>query len=662
LAACPFIGPNPVTGDSADTPGVTINFDGLKTTGSFLLDTGAGASMISSALAEQVQVRYRPGTEGTNFPVLEHFDAGTLQWVEVEDQFTSKIGGVGGIVTVAGFFLDDMLVRTTEGNAANDNDRNHLKFQSTPVLVHDISLQDPNTNETLTLDGIFGMNNLVASAMVIPGDPIPSIFGETLSSFNWVVFDQPNGILGLDVKPPISGWTGGGSSELYLFLHDDIADISWSSSYNWEGVSPGSHTTLVFSQSAPVTTSNFNDFPDGTPFKGLTFQGAAAFTLQGNRVALEGDVINNSTATQTIQLDLELSGGNRAFAANTGDIVVSGQIRGEGGLIKTGAKKLVLQAANSFAGDTAIREGTLTLDGGDLGSSAAIIISDGATLEVVGGTPTVGNISGHGEVAVSGASTLLTAGSISANRLRIGGSASTSWTGEATTDPHWTNPLNWGGAAPTKYGELNFGPATPASVANANDNPADTPFTGINFAGSSAYTLQGNRIKLDGNVVNGSSQTQTLGLDLQLVGTSRTFSADAADIVVTGQISGGEGLIKTGSQKLVLMAANTFTGTTSIREGTLVLDGGDLADSSAVNIADGAELRVIGGVPTLGSISGQGEVTVSGSGTVLSAPSITADRLTIGTVVASTAVPEPTAIVLLCVAMAAGMAYRKAIR
>lgn len=664
LAVNPFIGPNPVTGGSADTPGVTVEFGGLKTTGSFLFDSGASASMISSAMAAKLQVRYRPGTQGTDNPVLEHFDTATYQWTAIADQFTLPIGGVGGTVTSAGFYLDDMLLRTIEGNAANDADPNHLKFLSTPVLVNDITLRDPKTNQTLTLDGVFGMNNVIANAMVIPDPLAPTIYGQTMSNFNWVVFDQPNGLLGLDVKPPIAGWTGGGSSDLYQEIYQ-TTDTSWSSSYNWEGVSPTGNpagTTLVFSQSTPVTTSNFNDFPDGTPFKGITFQGAAAFTLQGDRVALVGDVINNSAATQTIQLELELSGGNRAFAANTADIVVSGQISGDGGLIKTGPKRLVLQAANSYAGGTAIREGTLTLDGGDLGSSAAISISNGATLEVVGGTPWVGDISGHGEVVVSGANTILTADSISADSLRIGGGASTTWTGGAAADPHWTNPANWGGAAPAAYGELNFGPATPTSTVNANDYPADTPFSGINFSGSSAYTLQGNRIKLEGNVVNASSQTQMLGLDLQLAGTSRTFSADGADIVVTGQISGSEGLIKTGPQALILMAANTYMGATDIREGTLVLDGGDLADGSLVNIAAGAELDVISGAPTLGSISGQGAVMVSGIGTVLSTPSIAVDRLTIGAPPVSAAVPEPGAMVLLCLAVAAGVVCRKAMR
>jgi autotransporter-associated beta strand protein len=421
LAVNPFIGPNPVTGGSTDTPGVTIGFDGSKTTGSFLLDTGAAASMISTAMAGNIHVRYQPGTQGTDNPVLERLDPQTSQWTAIEDQFTSQIGGVGGIVTVAGFFLDSMLIRTTEGNAANDADPNHFNFRQAPVLVNDISLEDPITHRTLTLDGIFGVNNFGTNALVIPG-PIPAFGGITYGNFNWAVFDQPNGLLGLDLKAPVSTWNGNGSDELYSLIFPGV-ETNWSNTINWAGMSPNPTTELVFSQTSPTSTSNFNDFPDGTVFNGITFTGSSVFTLQGNRVALTGDVINNSTHAQTIALDLETAGVPLTFAANTADIVVSGKIIGDQGIIKMGDQKLILKAANTYAGNTTITEGTLTLDGGDLADASAISISTGATLEILSGTPTLGDISGQGTVLVSGIGTTLTARSIIADTLTIGSAA-----------------------------------------------------------------------------------------------------------------------------------------------------------------------------------------------------------------------------------------------
>jgi hypothetical protein len=98
-------------------------------------------------------------------------------------------------VTAAGFFVDSLLVRTREGNVLNDLDPAHLRYLRAPVLVFDISLKDPVTGDVLTLDGLFAMSLLVAT---MDAQNFP--FGELgLSAFNWIVFDQAAGILGLDV-------------------------------------------------------------------------------------------------------------------------------------------------------------------------------------------------------------------------------------------------------------------------------------------------------------------------------------------------------------------------------------------------------------------------------------------------------------------------------
>jgi hypothetical protein len=203
----PFIGPNPVAqldpNPPADiTPGVTVSLGNLSTTGSFLLDTGAAASILSKHLAEDLHVRYRAGTEGSDNPRLEKFDPSqpALPGTLIADQFQFTVGGTGGTEKAAGFFLDSMLVRTMEGNPLSDVDPNHLRFLGAPFLVHDITVQDPVTSESLTLDGVLGMNYLVANAFITESLPLPSIENLTASPFNWITFDEPNGILGLDVK------------------------------------------------------------------------------------------------------------------------------------------------------------------------------------------------------------------------------------------------------------------------------------------------------------------------------------------------------------------------------------------------------------------------------------------------------------------------------
>jgi autotransporter-associated beta strand protein len=624
LAANPFIGPNPVAalygGPPDNTPGVTISLGGLKTTGSFLFDTGAAASMISTSLAAALHVRYVGGSQASG--KLEMFDPAQPGWsAPIANQFTLDLGGIGGTISAAGFFLDSMLLRALEGNPLNDNDPNHIVFRGVPVLVHDITVQNPVTLQTLTLDGVFGMNNLVASFDT-------TTFDMASGNFNWIVFDQPNGILGLDLKASAASWTGGGSP----------ASAIWKLDANWDGnKAPTAGFALKFGDLPPTSVNNMNDFDAGTQFAGITFDGNTAFNLQGNRIDLAGNVVNISTKTQTIGLDLTLVGAARTFIADSGDIVVNGHIGGDQGLVKTGASKLILKNTNTYTGGTTVGEGTLTLDGGDLNDTSTVSVANGATLEIVSGTPTLGNINGQGTVFVAGSDTRLTSASITADSLFIGIPAiSAAWTGGGNPgSPQWSNPANWGGTALNPLNALVFGQATPVSVNNTNDFTANTQFSGITFAGSSAFTLLGNRIGLAGNVENNSTQSQTIELDMQIAGATRVFNSATADIIVGGQISGAQGLIKTGAGKLILKTSNTYTGGTTVSQGKLILDGGDLDDASPIVVGSGASLEIVGGAPTLGNIAGHGTVKVSGVSTALTTGRLSVDSLIINTVVVS---------------------------
>lgn len=194
MANNPFIGPNPVAkldpeAPADGTPGVTVAFNGFQATGSFLLDTGAAASMISTELAARLHLRYVPGTEpgGDSTPVLETFDPEhpELPGQTLAGQFQMDIGGIGGTTSVAGFRLSSFLVPTVEGDP--------LDFLDAPVLVADITVQDPITSDILTLDGIFGMNFMVASVDLTTWDI-------RAGAFDWIVFDEPNHLLGLELR------------------------------------------------------------------------------------------------------------------------------------------------------------------------------------------------------------------------------------------------------------------------------------------------------------------------------------------------------------------------------------------------------------------------------------------------------------------------------
>ena len=227
LETNPFIGKNPVhvfdQQPTADVPAIQLAYNGHTAEGSFLLDTGAAASILSTKIAEDlgVFVRYEMRDDGwgtlVKTPILYRqitVGSSTIN-VDLEEQFSLPLSGIGGTSSLAGFFLDSLLLPTNEGVQTSDTNYD-IRFLHAPILVGDISLEDPTqwiwvpedpsdpaspliqVHPFLTLDGIFGMNYLVAS-MDFSGE-FDLTFDITSSAFNWIVYDHDNATLTLDLK------------------------------------------------------------------------------------------------------------------------------------------------------------------------------------------------------------------------------------------------------------------------------------------------------------------------------------------------------------------------------------------------------------------------------------------------------------------------------
>ena len=204
LSSNPFIGPNPVallSGHNDGTPPVTISNGLYSGAGSFLFDTGAQTSFMSSAMAAKVHVHYKPGNLGTDNPILID-DKGN----PIPNQFAEPVGGIGGSTTVAGFYLSSLSLPTIEGTP--------IRFTNAPVLVLDVTATNPATHQTLTLDGDFGMNYLVSST-----DATLSV--NHTGDFTWVTYDQPNGILGLQLPGAPTVNTASISGNVFLDVNKD---------------------------------------------------------------------------------------------------------------------------------------------------------------------------------------------------------------------------------------------------------------------------------------------------------------------------------------------------------------------------------------------------------------------------------------------------------
>ena len=187
LADNPFIGPSPTAVGKAkgNVPPIVVTLNGKQSSGTWLFDTGAAASMISSEQAKKLGVTYAPGTEGT--------DAAKLNGAPADQQFTFTIGGIGGQRKAVGFYLDTLTLPTREPDG--------IVYKRAPVIVADITVIDENTQEKITLDGVLGMNYFVASANVQQAGLMPDINNLTVGAYEAIVFDEPAATLGLKLKP-----------------------------------------------------------------------------------------------------------------------------------------------------------------------------------------------------------------------------------------------------------------------------------------------------------------------------------------------------------------------------------------------------------------------------------------------------------------------------
>jgi hypothetical protein len=168
LVGNPMIGPNPFAPRDA-RKGVVVSYKGKSVSGTFLLDTGAATSMISSRLTQKLGVN--------------------LDQIPKAEQFSLAVGGIGGARESTGIYFDKLELPTMEGS---------ISFTGAPLLVADISMQDAD-GKTYTLDGVLGMNYLVAS-VEIAGGLLPDIGKMVDGPFKSIVIDLKNNELGLEPK------------------------------------------------------------------------------------------------------------------------------------------------------------------------------------------------------------------------------------------------------------------------------------------------------------------------------------------------------------------------------------------------------------------------------------------------------------------------------
>ncbi|EEP2493040.1 AIDA autotransporter-like protein ShdA, partial [Salmonella enterica subsp. enterica] len=395
---------------------------------------------------------------------------------------------------------------------------------------------------------------------------------------------------------------------------DDVLTLSGANSYS--GGTLISDGTLVASNVEALGTGDVTDdavlelntggdFDNAISGSGqVEKSGDGTLTLSGSNTYTGGTTINDGTLIAT-SVDALGSGDvtdNATLALNTGG-TFDNAISGSGQVVKSGDDVLTLSGANSYSGGTLISDGTLVasnveaLGSGDVTNDAVLELNTGGTFDnTISGSGRVVK-SGDGALTLSGANsysggTLISDGTLIAGRVDVLGS------GDVTDNA--TLELNTGGT---------FDNAISGSgqVVKSGDDV-------LTLSGANSYS--GGTLISDGTLV--ASNVEALGTGD--VTDNATLEMNTGGDFINN--IGGTGRVeKSGDDALTLSGSNTYTGGTTINDGTLIatsvdaLGSGDVTNNAVLELNTGGDfINNIGGTGRVEK-SGDETLTLSGSNT-----------------------------------------------
>ncbi|HIE8019941.1 TPA: autotransporter-associated beta strand repeat-containing protein [Salmonella enterica] len=325
--------------------------------------------------------------------------------------------------------------------------------------------------------------------------------------------------------------------------------------------------------------------------------GDGALTLSGANSYSGGTLISDGTLIAG-RVDVLGSGDvtdNATLEMNTGG-TFSNTISGSGQVVKSGDKTLTLSGVNTYIGGTLISGGTLLASNVEaLGTGS---VADNAVLELNTGGDFTNNISGSGQVVKSGDDALTLSGSntYTGGTLISGGTLVASnvealGTGDVTDNA--TLALNAGGDFTNNIGGTGR----------------------VEKSGDKTLTLSGSNTYTGGTLI---SSGTLVANDVNALGTGDVTDNATLALNTGGDfdnaISGSGKVEKSGDETLTLSGSNTYTGGTTINDGTLIATSVDALGSG--DVTDNAVLELNTGGDFTNNISGSGQVVKSGDETL----------------------------------------------
>ncbi len=398
-----------------------------------------------------------------------------------------------------------------------------------------------------------------------------------------------------------------GAASPTVTLVDELIPASVSvdstSNYTFSGAGMiGGSGGLTKANTGKLTVQTANTYTGATEINGGILEVATvggsgvASTLGAASASSSNLVFNGGTLRYTGGLSatnrgatFSSGGGTLEVSSGSGNLVMGGTLAGTGGLTKTGTGTLNLGGVNTYSGGTVIKAGTVLLgsfEANEDGVGTGLVTLDGGTLSMTDlqsnnncswplhiPAGSTGRLNADGRCVITGA---LTGGGTFIFHI-----------------PYVRTGLNGNWSAFT--GQINV-------VTNGDggdfriNNSAGYANARISFANLvNAYSLTGSTTI--GEVTGGSGSTMS--------GTAWTIGAKNTDAIFGGSITGNS-VNKVGTGFWRLTGTNSYSGTTTVTAGALLVDGS--LTNSNVTVQSGATL---GGSGTITR-----NVTINSGGTL----------------------------------------------
>jgi len=339
-------------------------------------------------------------------------------------------------------------------------------------------------------------------------------------------------------------------------------------------------TQLVKTDAGTLILGATNTYRGGTAVTSGTLKVSADTNLgaASGGITLDGGTLQYGAGFATGRV-LALGAGGGGVDTQAHNATLNGVVTGTGALTKLGAGTLTLTGSNNYGGGTTVSGGTLqgntTSLQGNIANNATVTFDQSAS-----GTY-AGAMTGSGSLVKLNAGTLTLTNALN---NYSGGTTVTGGTLQGTTDTLKGNIAN--------NANVTFDQASGGTYAGA--------MTGIGTltkAGAGVLTLTNALNSYTGGTIINAGAVQGSGDALKgnIINNARLVFDQTGDSSFAGAISGIGNVSKSGVGSLNLTGISSFTGTTSINTGMLVVNG-SIANSPVTVNAGG----VLGGSGTVG--------------------------------------------------------------